>query len=146
MERKFHDAVDNGHVEDVEEILRTTPSLNVNWRDDESESRSCALQRACIRGHDAIVSVLLAHPDIDVNLRDSYGDTSFMLACAFGRTSCVRLLLKDSRVKVVGADADRRTPLMEAAYRGQIDVVRWWVASGREMDLRGAIEAATQFR
>jgi len=27
------------------------------------------------------------------------------------------------------------TPLCSAAYDGHLDIIKWWVASGREMDL-----------
>jgi len=36
---------------------------------------------------------------------------------------------------VVEPDNDGRTPLRWAAYRGQHDVIKWWIASGTEMNL-----------
>jgi len=44
-------------------------------------------------------------------------------------------MLKDSRVKVNEPRNDGTTPLFRAAYHGHPDVIRWWIASGREMDL-----------
>ena len=85
-------------------------------------------------GHDSIVSILLAHPDIDVNQKDINGWPLFNSDCLNGFTSCVRLLLKDSRVKVNEPDYGY-TPLMWAAYKGHLDVIKWWIASGREMYL-----------
>jgi len=38
-------------------------------------------------------------------------------------------------VKVNEPDNDGCTPLWSAARRGHIDVIRVWIASGREMDL-----------
>ena len=44
-------------------------------------------------------------------------------------------MLKDSRVKVNEPNRDGETPLWVAANYGFLDVIKWWVASGREMDL-----------
>ena len=83
----------------------------------------------------AVIPLLLAHPGIDVNAKNSGGATPFDLACANGRTSCVREMLKDSRVKVNEPSNDGYTPLRRAARNGHLDVIKWWIASGREIDL-----------
>ena len=44
-------------------------------------------------------------------------------------------MLKDSRVKVNEPNGYRETPLWCAAYNGHLDVIKWWIASGREMNL-----------
>ena len=44
-------------------------------------------------------------------------------------------MLKDSRVKVNEATSNGHTPLWNAAYLGHLDVIKWWIASGREMNL-----------
>jgi len=134
MEKTFWYAADNGKVKEVKSILRKNPSLNVNWRN-EGEYAMTALHAACIYGHDLVVSILLAHPDIIPNLKDEDGDTPFMRACYEGRTSCVRLLLQDQRVMVNEPDKDGSTPLWWAAYRGHHYAVKLWIASGREMNL-----------
>ena len=82
----------------------------------------------------AVIPLLLAHPDMDVNVKNSSGSTPFYIAC-YGRTSCVRELLKDSRVKVNEPDNYGRTPLWWAARDGYHDLIKVWIASGREMDL-----------
>jgi len=117
----------------VKRILRKNPSLNVNW---ESGCQGAALNLACEKGHDAIVPTLLAHPTIDINLKSKpFGTTPFMIACKNGSTSCVRLLLQDLRISVNEPDNDERTPLRQAAYYGHLDIIKWWIASKREMDL-----------
>jgi len=90
---------------------------------------------ACLNGQDLVVSILLAHPDIDPNLKEKDGDTPFMTASRNGNTSCVRLLLQDQRVRVNESDEDGSTPLRDAASRGHQDVIKLWIASGREMNL-----------
>jgi len=52
-----------------------------------------------------------------------------------GGTPPVRPLLKDSRVKVNEPDIKGYTPLREAARNGHLDTIKWWVASGREVNL-----------
>ena len=94
-----------------------------------------ALYAACNNGRDSVVSILLAHPDIDPNLKTKSGWTPFMIACCNGNTSCVLLLLQDQRVMVNEPDNYGGTPLWWAASRGRHDVIKWWIASGREMDL-----------
>jgi len=134
MEKTFWDAAFNGKVEEVKSIFRKNPSLNVNWRN-ERESAWTALHAACYSGHDSVVSILLAHPDINPNLKNSIGNTPFLIACLSGMTSCVRLLLRDQRVMVNEPRNDGSTPLRWAAYLGQHDVIKLWIASGREMNL-----------
>ena len=44
-------------------------------------------------------------------------------------------MLKDSRVKVNELENNRHTPLGYVAGNGHIEVIKWWIASGREVDL-----------
>jgi len=44
------------------------------------------------------------------------------------------MMLKDSRVKENEPDNDGFTPLWLAARYGRLDVIKLWIASGREMD------------
>ena len=134
MEKILWEAANGGKVEEVKDILRKNPSLNVNWKN-EGESAWTALYAACENGHDSVVSILLAHPDIDPNLKDEYGITPFMTACYNGNPSCVRLLLQDLRVIGNEPDNEGETPLYWVASNGHQDVIKWWIGSGREMNL-----------
>ena len=134
MERRFWWAAWEGEVNEVKEILLSNPDLDVNVRSAE-EDGSTALLAAWINGHGSIALILLAHPRTDVNLKNAFGETPFLWACRNGRTSCARLLLKDSRVKVNEPTNDGCTPLWRAAARGRLSIIKWWIASGREMDL-----------
>jgi len=134
MEKTFYDAADGGEVEEVKDILRKNPSLNVNWKNEE-QNACTALFVACLNGHDSVVSILLAHPVIYVNSKRKNGGTPFMIACYSGNTSCVHLLLQDHRVMVNEPDNVGGTPLFWAAYWGHHDTIKLWIASGREMNL-----------
>jgi len=125
-------AVKEGNVEKLAELIRQDPGFKVNM---DLGSGDTLLRYAC--GSDnrsPVIPLLLAHPDVDVNAKDGDGCTPFYLACC-GRPSCVRQMLKDPRVKVNEPRNDRTTPLWRAAFYGHLDVIKWWISSGREMHL-----------
>jgi len=126
-------AVCDGDVKELAELMRQDPDFKVNMAQD-GNGRTL-LHFACLDSErSAVIPLLLAHPDIDVNLKDSYGWTPFYYACC-GRTSCVREMLKDPRVNLNEPGNDGHTPLWIAAYDGHLEGINWWVASGGEMDL-----------
>ena len=134
MEERFWEAVSENNEEEVEEIIRSNPSLDVNW---ENGHRCCwtALHLAGEKGYDAIVSMLLVHPNINVNAPDENNNTPFLAACFGGHATSVRLLLRDLRVKVNELNEVGHTPLWWTCRTGRLDVIKWWIASGREIDL-----------
>jgi len=140
MERRLFLAIQEENEETVRRILAENPNVNVNW---ENEGRFyhgwTALHKAIAEGYDRIVSLLLAHSEINVNQRDSddvHGQTPFHWACFSGMTSCARLLLEDARVGNLNEpNNEGYTPLWNAASGGYLDVIKWWIASGRDMDL-----------
>jgi len=125
-------AVERGDVKELAELMRQDPGFNVNKQDGDGWT---LLHSACWEdSRSAVIPLLLAHPDIDVNVKDRFGHTPFYLACC-GSPSRVREMLKDSRVKVNEPAKDGYTPLHRAARNGYLDIIKWWIASGREMDL-----------
>jgi len=125
-------AVKKGDVKELAELMRQDPGFDVNLGLD--GERWTLLHSACIENRrSAVIPLLLAHPGIDVNVKGKYGETPFLWACD-GRTSCVREMLKDSRVKVNEPDNHGSTSLVVVAYHGHLDVLKWWIASGREID------------
>ena len=124
-------AVQSGDAKKLAELMRQDPGFNVNVNQD--GFGWTLLHYACYE--DAVIPLLLAHPDIDVNVKSTDEETPFYWACLNGSTSCVREMLKDSRVKVNEASNGEHAPLWYAAAYDQIDTIRWWIASGREMDL-----------
>lgn len=127
-------AAQSGDLSEVEKIFSQNPEIDVNETDTEKRT---ALHWACRYGHDKIASVLLAHPNIDVNHSSIWGETPLSTACSMsrgshGRLSCAKLLLSDPRVDVI-KPRDKHTPLALAGGKGRVDIVKWWIASGREM-------------
>jgi len=127
-------AVEKGDAKKLAGLMRQDPGFNVNmWQNGVGWT---LLHLACDRDQNSpVIPLLLAHPDIDVNSKDRLGVTPFDYASAFACTSCVREMLKDSRVKVNEPNGDGQTPIWSAASYGYLDIVKWWIATGREMDL-----------
>ena len=126
-------AVQNGDARKVAWLMRQDPGFNLNGHD---EHGCTLLYYACYKSErSAVIPLLLAHPDIDVNVKITSGRTPYSIACFYGHTSCLREMLKDSRVKVNEPDDDGLTPLWRVASKGHLDVIKWRIASGREMDL-----------
>ena len=129
----MEDAVKSGDAKKVAQLIRQDPGFDVSMVLD--GEGSTLLHHACNRSfRSPVIPLLLAHPDIDVTSKDRYGQTPFFYA-GDGRPSCVREMLKDSRVNVNEPDEDGSTSLHLAAYYDHLDVIKWWIASGREMDL-----------
>jgi len=103
---------------------------------DQDGDGNTLLHSACLEdSRSSVLPLLLAHPGVDVNVKNSSGATPFHLASRRGTTSFVRELLKDSRVKVNEPNNDGQTPLWGASISGCLDVIELWIASGRDMDL-----------
>ena len=127
-------AVLKGDAKEVAERMRQNHVFNVN--NDQNGNGWTLLHHACRESsRSAVIPLLLAHPRIDVNAKNFSGYTPFYYACGDGRPSCAREMLKDSRVKVNEPTNYGRTPLWVAAANSHPDTIKWWIASGREMDL-----------
>ena len=126
-------AVFAGNVKKLAELIRQDPGFKVGEPDGVGIT---LLHYACsVHRSSSVIPLLLAHPDIDVNAKTKSGITPFYLACYNGYTSCVRELLKDARVKVNEPTNEGDLPLLEIAWDARLDIIKWWIASGREIDL-----------
>ena len=127
-------AVMSGDAKKVAELIRQDPGFDVNKQDNYGWT---FLHHACDEGENSspVIPLLLAHPDIDVNVKDMSGRTPFYYPCLRGSTSSAREMLKDSRVNVNKPRNDGCTPLWCAACNGYLDIIGWWIVSGREVDL-----------
>jgi len=126
-------AVRNGDAKKLVELMGQDPGFDVNEGLD--EHGQTLLNFTCVDDRrSAVILLLLAHPDIDVNVKDKPGRTPFYCACG-GRLFCVREMLNDSRVKMNEPNKFGETPLYVAARNGHLGVIKWWIASGRDTDL-----------
>lgn len=82
---------------------------------------STPLHSAARRGNEKIVKVLLEHPKVKVDAKDSSGKTALHLACTEGHCRVCKLLLsKGADIKSV--TADNTTPLHNAILNGHSQV------------------------
>jgi len=73
------DAVRSGDAKKLAELIRQDPGFNVNM---DHGNGNTYLQTACREdSSSAVIPLLLAHPDIDVNVKNVVGFTPFLYAC-----------------------------------------------------------------
>ena len=94
--------------------------------------------------------MLLAHPGIDVNVKDHIGRTPLIIAAFAGDQALVERLLARPDLEVNAVDQDRQTALAWAALGGDAGVVKALLADPRtnpgitnRPDGRTALEIAT---
>jgi len=131
IEKKLYSAAKDGNTSEVSSLLRDHPLINVNWF--EKAFLMTSLHISSYNDHVEVVKLLLVHPHIDVNLRDSTGKTPISCGCEYGRVSVVKILLKHPRVDVTLEDNKGRTSLWYASCYGHNEVIEWLVASGRDL-------------
>jgi hypothetical protein len=88
----------------------------------------------CAAANTEIVKALL-NADVDVNLRDRYGETTLMIATQYGHTDAVNALLEK------GADVNLQnntgsTALMIATQYGHTDAVNALIEKGADVNLQ----------
>ena len=139
-------AVKSGDAKKVAELIRQDPGFKVNMKLD--GIGNTMLHYACDSDRSAVIPLLLAHPDIDGNVKGGRGCTPFYYACRYGRASSVREMLKDSRVKVNEPINRGSTPLYCAAANGCLDVIKWYIAWKRDGsgETRGCLQDGCHWR
>src|SRR6266480_1931544 len=100
-------------------IAQLGEGADANARDCDGDT---ALMLAAERGHIELMKVLLKN-GADVNAENYNGETALMRAAQNGRAA---------------ADIVNNTPLMRAAYRGHVDVVKELLAYGADPNARNA--------
>ena len=138
MEFELWRSVLIGDMEEVRRLLKT-PTIDVNWKNDRQEDEyfkgTAALHHTFgTRNEDLVISkMLLAHPDIDVNIKTAEGDTPFMRMQSVDYVLIGQEFLKDARVNINQLTSEgKSTP----CWRYQIDhiLLQIMIASGRELE------------
>ena len=84
-------AIKNGDLKEVAELIGQDPGFDVNM--EQGDGRTL-LHHACLGDSSSpVIPLLLAHPDIYVNVKSGSGGAPFYWACEHGVPSCVRELL-----------------------------------------------------
>ena len=94
------------------------------------------LHCACYLGHIEIVKLLLAHPAVDPNARDTEFMTPLAMACVFERDEVFKFMLEDERIDI-NAVIKGETSMALALRVCAIGIAKLGIASGREFSLVG---------
>ena len=135
IESALDGAATNGHAAAVRALLESVPCPR--------NSKDLALQAAARSGHSAVAEVLLEYDTNPANIlrlpadmlfRGSYAETAFHIAAQKGHVKILDLF-KD-HVKSVDSPrtAEDLTALHVAAAAGQVEVVRWLVENGADVN------------
>jgi len=82
-------------------------------------------------GHEAIVKLLLATGQVDIDKKNSFNRTPLRYAAARGHGAIVKLLLETGQVNINSKDCFNRTPLSYAAARGHGAIVKLLLETGQ---------------
>lgn len=95
---------------------------------------------------DHIVAFVLANNVcLSINYPDAREGLAFEQICSKGWIKSAKLLIRDRRVELNIRDFADRSPLYYAISDDQVDIIRFWIASGRKMDLTGILEDTNLF-
>jgi hypothetical protein len=106
-ENSIQDFVKQGNLEELGKSLLEIEGSSLNSLDDEGLG---LLHWAADRGNPEILTTLLKQDKIDVNLRDSDGQTPLFYASSCGHSECVKILLEHKADKSI-LDNDNSTCL-----------------------------------
>jgi hypothetical protein len=139
--KKLLKFIESGNGEKVKQFLEDNPTSNVNEDLYGYGNGWTALHLACCEGYHEVISVLLAHPQINVNQKSNDGSTPLLLGCWTGQVEVVKVLLRDSRLDINVADIDGCIPLWLASRDGRVEVIKWMIAlrgdNELELDKKG---------
>jgi ankyrin repeat protein len=87
-DKTIEDFIKEGNVEKFKELLTSIDDLN-----EIDEAGLALIHWICDRGNDSILELLLSRREIDIDLKDSEGQTALHYASSCGHKKCVELLL-----------------------------------------------------
>jgi hypothetical protein len=94
---------------------------------------SCAAQK----GEECLIELLLKTGKVEINAKDTNGQTSLSLAAHSGYETIIKLLLETGQVEVDVKDIHGQTPLWWAAHGGHEAVVKLLLDTGQvEVDVK----------
>jgi hypothetical protein len=135
MEQILWDTIRTEKYDEVPNLLQKYSGLDINWKNEKNGNRNL-LHQASFHS-DSVTSLLLSHPDIDVNAVDSVGETPlFVCACWMsGTLSRVKIFLRDPRTDLNILSLTGTHLLWIVVYCERYDVIQWMIASGKELKL-----------
>ena len=123
-----------GNLEGVRSYL--TGGGDINRRGGNHGTTS--LMVAARRGHNSVMALLMQQPELEVDLKDSQGQTALHYSCSGGNTVGLALLLAHPGLSSLNArDHKMETALMLAVKQGQLGCVELLVqVPGVELNTR----------
>lgn len=115
----LHYATQGGHIDVVVQLIQM--GLDVNSPDSE---QGTPLHGACLKGFMPVVEYLVDTAGADINVKTSQGVSVLHRACDGGNVEVLEYLC-DKGMVPSERDAEKRTPLHYAAYRGHIHIIEW---------------------
>ena len=93
----FFKAILDNNIDTVKKLLYS--GLDINIQDNEKDT---ALHKACKKNKIELIKLLLAHPDIDVNItnENENKNTALYHACNRNNIKIVKLLLEHPKIKL----------------------------------------------
>jgi len=130
-------AIYAGDVAEVQRLLETGIDIDADRVADISVLS--ALHFAVWVDNPDICRLLLRHPQVDVNVPSSMGNTPLHFACGSKNSlKVLGLLLGDPRVQADVVQQHGRTPLLEAVRNRHMEVVKALLLSGKPLGLHKA--------
>ena len=134
---RFHRLCRDGDFEGVRDALQAGVDVN-----SETEFGERGLMAAVIKGHSAVVGLLLEQEGIEVDIVGGFGDSEFSgipllivaVQCPCAKhVDCVKLLLSDARVdpNIKDPEMSNISPLMFAVKYNRVDCVKLLLADTR---------------
>ena len=113
-------AVSGGH-KDLVRVLIEEFQFSANT----SENGKTLLHEACCKGHTDLVRELIVKHGADLSAKDNNKNDALMYAVIGVHQDLVRVLIKEFNFNANTSRGENgRTPLLEACYKGHIDLVR----------------------
>mmetsp|Transcript_23864 Transcript_23864/g.66194 ORF Transcript_23864/g.66194 Transcript_23864/m.66194 type:complete len:232 (-) Transcript_23864:194-889(-) len=120
---------DSGDDSDPDEYRDAFAVMEEEWEDPSGGGVLSLVFEAAEKGDSEQLSELLSRLDVSPNTQNEDGDSALHLACLYGKTECVRLLLA-SQADATATDEDNGTPLHDAAAGGYMEIVSLLLAAG----------------
>lgn len=128
-EPEIFEAIDNNDIEKVKKILRYGENVNIRGMVYGGEYEGLTpLNMAYSLKRFEIVKLLLAYPKININLKDTYGDTILYLVSKFYNREITKLVLENPKININVKGEYDNTPLQDACYYGNIELVKLLLA------------------
>ena len=95
----------------TKDVILDNPATNINVREEGNFDDRTPLILSIMNKNWYVFNKLMERPELDVNMRDYYGETALMMAVISGNEGFVRLLLEKKDINVNMRNTDGKTAL-----------------------------------